>query len=119
MTKGLFATYHPAVCMLFFLAAIGFSFSTQHPVYVALSCILSGTFLIYLRGWRTFLRTMGTCIPLVAFVGLLNSLFNAAGATILWQWGPFSVCAEACTTAWRWAECSLRCCSGLRATTRS
>ena len=24
MAKGLFATYHPAVCMLFFLAAIGF-----------------------------------------------------------------------------------------------
>ena len=94
MAKGLFATYHPAVCMLFFLAAIGFSFSTQHPVYVALSCIVSGAYLIYLRGWRTFLRTMGTCVPLVVFVGLLNSLFNAAGATILWQWGPFSICVE-------------------------
>ena len=31
---------------------------------------------------------------MVVFVGLLNSLFNAAGATILWQWGPFSVCVE-------------------------
>ena len=83
MTKGLFATYHPAVCMLFFLAAIGFRFSTQHPVYVALSCAMSGAFLVYLRGWRPFLRTMGTCVPLVVLVGLLNSLFNAAGATIL------------------------------------
>ena len=94
MTKGLFATYHPAVCMLFFLAAIGFGFSTQHPVYVALSCAMSGAFLVYLRGWRPFLRTMGTCVPLVVLVGLLNSLFNAAGATILWQWGPFCVCVE-------------------------
>ena len=94
MAKGLFATYHPAVCMLFFLAAIGFSFSTQHPVYVALSCAMSGAFLVYLRGWRPFLRTMGTCVPLVVFVGVLNSLFNAAGATILWQWGPFCVCVE-------------------------
>ncbi|MBR3317271.1 MAG: hypothetical protein IKG21_05575 [Atopobiaceae bacterium] len=94
MAKGLFATYHPAVCMLFFLAAIGFAFSTQHPAYVVLSCAMSGAFLVYLRGGRTFLRTMGTCVPLVVFVGLLNSLFNAAGATILWQWGPFSVCVE-------------------------
>ncbi len=94
MAKGLFATYHPAVCMLFFLAAIGFSFSTQHPVYVVLSCVMSSAYLVYLRGWRPFLRTMGTCVPLVVFVGLLNSLFNAAGATILWQWGPFCVCVE-------------------------
>ncbi len=94
MAKGLFATYHPAVCMLFFLAAIGFGFSTQHPAYVALSCSMSGAYLVYLRGWRPFLRTMGMCVPLVVFVGLLNSLFNAAGATVLWQWGPFSVCAE-------------------------
>ena len=94
MAKGLFATYHPAVCMLFFLAAIGFGFSTQHPVYVALSCVMSGAFLVYLRGWRPFLRTVGTCVPLVVFVGLLNSLFNAAGATVIWRWGPFCVCVE-------------------------
>ena len=94
MAKSLFATYHPAVCMLFFLAAIGFAFSTQHPAYVALSCTVSGAYLVYLRGWRPFLRTMGTCIPPVVFVGLLNSLFNAAGATILWQWGPFCICVE-------------------------
>ena len=86
MAKGLFATYHPAACMLFFLAAVGFAFSTQHPVYVALSCAMSGTYLVYLRGWRPFLRTMGMCIPLVVFVGLLNSLFNAAVliAVLLW-----------------------------------
>ena len=94
MAKGLFATYHPAVCMLFFLAAIGFAFSTQHPAYVALSYTVSGAYLVYLRGWRPSLRTMGTCVPLVVFVGLLNSLFNAAGATILWQWGPFCICVE-------------------------
>ena len=94
MAKGLFATYHPVVCMLLFLAAIGFAFSTQHPAYVALSCAMSGAYLVYLRGWIPFLRTLGTCVPLVVFVGLLNSLFNAAGATILWQWGPFCVCVE-------------------------
>lgn len=80
--------------MLYFLAAIGFAFSTQHPVYVALSCAMSSAYLVYLRGWRSFVRTMGTCVPLVVFVGLLNSLFNAAGVTILWQWGPFCVCVE-------------------------
>lgn len=94
MAKGLFATYHPAVCMLFFLTAVGLAFSTQHPVYVALSFAMSGTYLFYLRGWRSFVRTLGTCVPLVVFVGLLNSLFNAAGATILWRWGPFCVCTE-------------------------
>ena len=58
MAKGLFATYHPAVCMLFFLATIGFAFSTQHPAYVLLAIVMSGAYLVYLRGWRSFLRTM-------------------------------------------------------------
>jgi energy-coupling factor transport system permease protein len=33
-------------------------------------------------------------IPMVLFVGILNSLFNSAGATSLWKWGPFSVTVE-------------------------
>lgn len=94
MAKGLFATYHPAVCMLFFLAAICFTFSTQQPVYVALTCIMAGAYLVYLRGLRPFLRTLVMFIPMVLFVGILNSLFNSAGATSLWKWGPFSVTVE-------------------------
>ena len=94
MAKGLFATYHPAVCMLFFLTAICFTFCTQQPVYVALSCIMAGAFLVYLRGVRPFLRSMSMFIPMVLFVGVLNSLFNSAGITSLWKWGPFSVTVE-------------------------
>ena len=80
MAKGLFATYHPAVCMLFFLEAICFSFCTQQPVYVVLTCVFAGS--------------MGAFVPMVVFIGLLNSLFNSAGATLLWRWGPFSVTIE-------------------------
>ena len=94
MAKGLFATYHPAVCMLFFLTAICFTFSTQHPVYVALTCIMAGAYLVYLKGVRPFLRSLGMFIPMVVFVGILNSLFNSAGVTALWKWGPFSITVE-------------------------
>ena len=94
MARGLFATYHPAVCMLFFLAAICFSFSTQQPVYVVLTCIMSGAYLVYLNGARPLLRSLGMFIPMVVFIGLINSLFNSAGATRLWSWGPFSVSVE-------------------------
>lgn len=94
MAKGLFATYHPAVCMLFFLEAICFSFCTQQPVYVVMTCFFAGAYLIFLKGARPFLRSMGAFIPMVVFIGLLNSLFNSAGATLLWRWGPFSVTLE-------------------------
>ena len=94
MAKGLFATYHPAVCMLFFLEAICFSFSTQHPVYVVLTCLFACAYLVYLKGLRPFLRSVGAFVPMVVFIGLLNSLFNSAGATLLWRWGPFSVTVE-------------------------
>ena len=80
--------------MLFFLTAICFTFCTQHPVYVALTCIMAGAYLVYLRGVRPFLRSLGMFSPMVLFVGILNSLFNSAGATSLWKWGPFSVTVE-------------------------
>ena len=94
MAKGLFATYHPAVCMLFFLAAICFSFCTQHPVYVVMTCAFAGAYLIFLKGARPFLRSVGAFVPMVVFIGLLNSLFNSAGASLLWRWGPFSITVE-------------------------
>ena len=94
MAKGLFATYHPAVCMLFFLAAVSFAFLTNHPVYVAMTCVMASAYLIYLRGVRPFVRSMGAFVPMAIFIGILNSLFNSAGATKLWSWGPFNVTAE-------------------------
>ena len=94
MAKGLFATYHPVVCMLFFLAVVCFTFSTTQPVYVVLNCIFSSAYLVFLRGARPFLRSLAVFIPMVVFIGLLNSLFNAAGATLLWRWGPFSITME-------------------------
>lgn len=94
MAKGLFATYHPAVCMLFFLAVICFSFCTRHPVYVVLTCLFSGAYFIYLKGARPFIRSLAAFIPMMVFIALLNSLFNVAGLTLLWAWGPFNVTAE-------------------------
>lgn len=80
--------------MLFFLAAVCFSFSTMQPVYIALAVIMSSAYLIFLKGWRHYLRSLVIFVPMVVFVGLLNSLFNSAGATVLWRWGPFSITTE-------------------------
>lgn len=94
MAKGLFATYHPAVCMLFFLAAVCFAFCTTHPVYVAIACVMACAYAAFLKGGRSLARMMKWFVPLVVFIALLNSLFNTAGATRLLRLGIFNITVE-------------------------
>lgn len=92
--KGLFPTYHPVVGMLFFVAAVCFSFASQHPVYVGISAIMACVYLVFLKGWGALWRTLRWFIPFTVFIALLNSLFNTAGTTVLWRAGPISLTLE-------------------------
>ena len=82
-TKGLFPTYHPAICMIFFIAAVAFSFSSTHPVYVAISAFMAIVYLVYLKGVRGAARSLLFAIPFILFIALLNFLFSSSGATAL------------------------------------
>lgn len=85
MTKGLFPTYHPAVCMLFFLAAIFFAFSSTHPVYVVCTLAMAAAYLVYLKGAKEAGKSLLLAIPFVLFIALLNFVFSPNGATVLVQ----------------------------------
>ena len=93
--KGLFPTYHPAVVMLYFLAAIIFSFCTMQPIYVGISAIMACVYLVFLKGVRSLLTTVAFCLPFMLLIAILNSFFNTAGATNLFEIGPFSLTLEA------------------------
>ena len=96
MPKGVFGTYHPAVCMLFFLGAICLSFCSMQPVYVAITLIASILYFAYLRGIRRVGKMLLMFIPLLLFIALLNSLFNSYGATVIWEWEFISISLEGC-----------------------
>ena len=93
--KGLFPTYHPAVAMLYFLAAIVFAFCTMQPVYVGISVIMASAYLVFLKGWRALGNTLQFCLPFMLLIAILNSCFNSAGATQLLEVGPFFLTLEA------------------------
>ena len=82
--------------MLFFLAAVCFSFCTMQPVYVAITFVMACVYLTFLKGLRRLGRTIVMFIPITIFIALLNSLFNTVGATVLWRWGIFSITLEGC-----------------------
>ena len=94
MAKGLFATYHPAVCMLFFLAAICFSFCSMQPMYIIITCVMAGVYVVFLKGGRALARSFLLFVPLVAFIAILNALFNSTGATVIWRYGILNVTLE-------------------------
>ena len=94
--KGLFPTYHPVVGMLFFVAAICFSFASSHPVYVSISAIMACVYLVFLKGWRALGRSLKWFIPFTLFIAILNSVFNSAGTTVIFAAGPISLTFEGC-----------------------
>lgn len=94
MAKGLFPTYHPAVCMLYFVAAIVFAFCSMQPGYVVTTAVMACAYLVYLAGWRRLGRVLVVFAPLVILVALLNSLFNTAGSTVVWKAGPLQLTVE-------------------------
>jgi energy-coupling factor transport system permease protein len=74
-----FAALHPALNLLFFLAALVWAVLLRHPAYTAVSLLAAGAYyrlLIGRRAWRTF----GGLAVLIAAVAGINPLFNPRGA---------------------------------------
>jgi len=96
MPKGIFSTYHPAVSMLFFVSVICLAFCSRQPVYVALTLLGASCYYVYLRGIAHMARMLLLIIPVLVFIAVINSLFNTAGVTTIFEWGIVNITIEGC-----------------------
>ena len=85
MKQDAFSKLHPAVNLLFFIAAICFGVLLQHPVYLLAGIFASGAYYLTLNG-RKGMKNILLMIPLFAFVTLFNPIVNTRGVTVLFTY---------------------------------
>lgn len=92
MKRDAFSGCHPAVNFLFFLGAIGFGVTIQHPAYLAAGTIGAALYYLLLTG-KKGLRLMGGTLVLFVLISGLNPLINKSGKHILFTyWGrPYTL----------------------------
>lgn len=84
MKSDTFGRFHPAVCFLYFVGAIGFGVAIQHPAYAAAGCIGAACYYLVLRG-RAALKRVLSLLPIFALLSVINPLFNTAGSRVLFS----------------------------------
>jgi energy-coupling factor transport system permease protein len=87
-------SYHPAVAVLPFAAAIGFSMLSFHPVYSAISLFCSITLALKLNGLKALRLTLRFCLPIFILTVLINTAFNQNGATVMFHIGDWVIVWE-------------------------
>jgi len=98
-------SYHPAVAVLPFAAAIGFSMLSFHPVYSAISLFCSITLALKLNGLKALRLTLRFCLPIFILTVLINTAFNQNGATV-WEGFIYGLCsASALCSVLLWFSC--------------
>ena len=85
MTQDAFSACHPAVNFLFFLGAIGFGATFQHPAYCAAGCICAGCYYLLLHG-RRGIQMLGGLVGVFLLLSLVNPLVNHSGKTVLFTY---------------------------------
>lgn len=85
MKRDAFSGCHPAVNFLFFLGAIGFGATIQHPAYCAVGCVCAATYYLLLKG-RKGLKMLGSLSLLFVLMSAVNPLLNKSGKTVLFHW---------------------------------
>ncbi|MDR1712601.1 MAG: energy-coupling factor transporter transmembrane protein EcfT [Coriobacteriales bacterium] len=88
-------TWHPWVLLGYFVAVIGLTMCALHPIYAAISLVCAWAYLIYLKGWRAWLRSLPFYLLLLAGIVVLNVLTNFIGLTVLFRIGSVQVTQEA------------------------
>ena len=84
MKNEAFSRCHPGVNLAFFGAVLGMTMFIWHPVYLLISFVSGGAYLLYLQGRRGMVRQVGYLLPLLLLTAALNPLFNHEGVTVLW-----------------------------------
>lgn len=85
MKRDAFSGCHPAVNFLFFLGAIGFGATIQHPAYCAVGCVCAAIYYLLLKG-RKGLKMLGSLAALFVLMSAVNPLLNKSGKTVLFHW---------------------------------
>lgn len=85
MNQDAFSACHPAVNFLFFLGAIGFGATFQHPAYCAAGCICAGCYYLLLHG-RRGIWMLGGLVGVFLLLSLANPLVNHSGKTVLFTY---------------------------------
>ena len=89
-----FDACHAAVPATLFAGTVALSMLAVHPALVAISLAGALAFSLAVRGAAATARGLAWQLPLLALVCLLNPLFSASGATLLFKLGPRSVYLE-------------------------
>ena len=85
MQRDAFSGCHPAVNFLFFVGAIGFGATIQHPAYCAAGFLSAAVYFLLLKG-RAGLKMLGTVGALFCLLSLINPLLNKSGKHVLFTW---------------------------------
>ena len=83
MRRDAFSGYHPAVSMLYFVLAIGFTMFFIHPVCLGISLGCALAYARDLKGKRAVRRHLLWMLPLLIATALINPAFSHQGVTIL------------------------------------
>ena len=68
MNQDAFSACHPAVNFLFFVGAIGFGATIQHPAYCAAGCVCAAVYYLLLNG-RKGLKMLGGMAGVICLTG--------------------------------------------------
>ena len=79
-----FSKCHPAVNFLFFVGAIGFGVTIQHPAYLLVGILAGMVYYLVLNGRKGWKMLLGL-LPMFVFLTAINPLFNLYGQTILFH----------------------------------
>lgn len=82
MKSDVFATYHPGITFLFFIAAIVFGMCFTQPAFLVASCVLSSAYLITIKGAGAF-KYIGVLAVVCAIIAVINPFFNIYGEHVL------------------------------------
>ncbi len=85
MKRDAFSGCHPAVNFLFFVGAIGFGATIQHPAYCAAGCAGAALYYLMLTG-RRGLKLVSGAFVMFLLIALLNPLINKSGKHILFHY---------------------------------
>ena len=82
--KDQFSTFHPITNMVFFLGAILMGMFFIHPAFVALSILISVTYLLTLKKTKAF-KELLYMLFLFVLLSVINPVFDRLGATVLFE----------------------------------
>lgn len=85
MKRDAFSACHPMVNFLFFVGAIGFGATIQHPAYAAAGVIGAAIYYLLLTGWKGMKMVGGTAV-VFCLISFLNPLINKSGKHVLFHY---------------------------------